>query len=82
MTKLLVPNQLDISLLLRDCITGGTLAQAQTHKAPPEAWSPLDRGVFCIDNESDGDGASWRMRPALIHIAENYGARTDAVAIA
>lgn len=82
MTSPLVTNQLEISLLARETFTDGTLAQAQQHKAPPMAWSPLGGGSLFIDNESDGDGAAWRVRPALMRMAENYGVRTDAVAIA
>jgi predicted oxidoreductase len=86
MTTPLVTNQLEISLLARDTFTDGTLAQAQQHKAPPMAWSPLGGGSLFIDNESDGEGnnkgSAWRVRPALMRIAENYGVRTDAVAIA
>ena len=82
MTTPLVTNQLEISLLARDTFTDGTLAQAQRLKAPPMAWSPLGGGSLFIDNESDGDGAAWRLRPALMRIAENYGVHTDAVAVA
>lgn len=78
----LVTNQLEMSLLARDALTDGTLAQAQQHKAPPMAWSPLGGGALFIDSESDGSGAAWRVRPALMRIAENYGVRSDAVAIA
>jgi predicted oxidoreductase len=78
----LVTNQLEISLLAREALTDGTLAQAQQVKAPPMAWSPLGGGNLFIDGENDGGGAAWRLRPALMRIAENYGVRTDAVAIA
>jgi predicted oxidoreductase len=82
MSTPLVTNQLEISLLARQALTDGTLAQAQQVKAPPMAWSPLGGGNLFIDGEDDGGGSAWRLRPALMRIAENYGVRTDAVAIA
>jgi predicted oxidoreductase len=82
MSTPLVTNQLEISLLARDTFTDGTLAQAQQHKTPPMAWSPLGGGNLFSDTEYDGGGAAFRLRPALMRIAENYGVRTDAVAIA
>jgi predicted oxidoreductase len=82
MSTPLVTNQLEISLLARQSLTDGTLAQAQQLKAPPMAWSPLAGGVLFIDGESDDDGAAWRLRPALHRIAIHYGVQIDAVAIA
>jgi predicted oxidoreductase len=77
MTTPLVTNQLEISLLARDTFTDGTLAQAQQHKAPPMAWSPLAGGTLFLD-----DDAANRLRPALHRIAVNYGVQIDAVAVA
>jgi predicted oxidoreductase len=77
----LVTNQLEISLLARQALTDGTLVQAQQLKAPPMAWSPLGGGALFIDDKNNGGGAAWRLRPALMRIAENYGVMTDAVAI-
>jgi predicted oxidoreductase len=82
MSTPLVTNQLEISLLARQAFTDGTLAQAQQLKAPPMAWSPLGGGNLFTDTEYDGNGAAWRLRPALMRIAENYGVGLDAVAIA
>jgi len=82
MSTPLVTNQLEISLLARGALTNGTLAQAQQVKASPMAWSPLGGGHLFTDTEYDGNGSAWRLRSALMRIAENYGVLTDAVAIA
>ena len=82
MTTPLVTNQVEVSLLARSRFTDGTLAQAQRLKAPPMAWSPLGGGQLFTDTEHDGGGSAWRLRPALMRLAENCGVGTDAVAIA
>jgi predicted oxidoreductase len=82
MTTPLVTNQIEISLLARDSLTDGTLAQAQQYQAPPMAWSPLGGGQLFTDGETDGGGSAWRLRPLLMQIAENFGVETDAVAVA
>ncbi len=73
----LVTNQLEISLLARQALTDGTLAQAQQLKAPPMAWSPLGGGAL-FNDQADAD----RVRPALHRLAIHYGVQIDAVAIA
>lgn len=78
----LVTNQVELSLLARDCFTDGTLAHAQQHKAPPIAWSPLGGGRLFSDAAADGGGSAWRLRPALARIAQASGVQMDAVAIA
>ncbi|MDI9334913.1 MAG: aldo/keto reductase [Cytophagales bacterium] len=73
----LVTNQLEISLLATQALSDGTLAQAQQHKAPPMAWSPLGGGALFSD-----DAVANRLRPALHRIAMQHGVMIDAVAVA
>ncbi len=73
----LVTNQIELSLLARDALTSGSLAQAQQAKAPPMAWSPLGGGDLFGDSAQ-----AVRLRPALQRIAAQYQVGIDAVAIA
>jgi 6-dehydroglucose reductase len=74
----ILTNQIEISLLQRECFTNGQIAQLQTRALPPMAWSPLAGGALF-----DGDHpAVTRLHQRLVEIATEHGVGTDAVALA
>jgi len=73
----LVTNQIEISLLERDCFVDGTLAHLQQQDIRPMAWSPLAGGRLFSE-----DAAALRLRPIMQGIAEAQNCALDHVAIA
>ncbi|MEZ5538134.1 MAG: aldo/keto reductase [Thiolinea sp.] len=73
----LVTNQIEMSLLARDCFLDGTLAQQQRLGCKPMAWSPLAGGRLFGEGED-----ALRIRPVLQRIADKHGCAPEHVAIA
>lgn len=73
----LVTHQMELSLLARDALTDGTLAQAQQLRAPPMAWSPLAGGKLFADTP-----ATAALRTQLQCLADAHSVGIEAVAVA
>ncbi len=77
MSHRLATNQVEMSLLERDCFVDGTLAQMQQHDIRPMAWSPLGGGRLFGD-----EPAAQRLKPVMQRIADENNCELDHVAIA
>ena len=73
----LVTNQIELSLMATAPLTNGQMAQAQQHRQPVMAWSPL------------GGGRLWSQEPAALRLsakikalAQAHGVDETAIAIA
>lgn len=73
----LVTNQVELSLLERDCFTDGTIAQLQQQDIRPMAWSPLGGGRLFGE-----EAAAQRLRPFMQGIADVQDCALDHVALA
>jgi len=73
----LLTNQIELSLQKLDCLTDGTLDQAQQLNARPMVWSPLGGGaIFSSDSPQPSLSAK------LDALAEQYNTSPDTIAYA
>ena len=76
LSRPLVTNQIEISLMALDPFTDGQLAFLQERGVPPMAWSPLAGGALL----SGPDGGA--LRTAMAGVARDRGVDLAAVAVA
>ena len=76
MSRPLVTNQIELSLMALDPFTNGELAFLQERGVPPMAWSPLAGGALVA---GPGEGA---LRAVMARVAEARGVDVAAVAVA
>ena len=76
MSRPLVTNQIELSLMALDPFTNGELAFLQERGVPPMAWSPLGGGALVA---APGEGA---LRAVMARVAEARGVDLAAVAVA
>jgi predicted oxidoreductase len=77
MTHRLVTNQIELSLMHTAPLTNGQMAQAQQHRQPVMAWSPLGGGRLWGQ-----EAAAQRLRPKLQALAAAHGVDENAIAVA
>ncbi len=70
----LVTNQVEISLMHRDCFIDGTLDQCMKHKIRPQAWSPVAGGSIFSQIE---DVNVQRIHQVAKPLCEKYGLALD-----
>ncbi|MDD1780190.1 aldo/keto reductase [Enterovibrio sp. ZSDZ35] len=73
----LVTNQIEMSLMARDCFSDGTLQFIQQYGVKPMAWSPLAGGELFGNSV-----VAERVKPLLHREAEKFGVGIDAIAVA
>ena len=76
MSRPLVTNQIELSLMAMDPFTDGQLAFLQERGVPPMAWSPLAGGALV---SGAGEGA---LRAVMARVAQEHGVDVAAVAVA
>jgi predicted oxidoreductase len=73
----LVTNQIELSLMHTEALTNGQMAQAQQHRQPVMAWSPLGGGRLWGQ-----EPAAQRLAPKLQALAQAHDVDATAIAIA
>ena len=76
MSRPLVTNQIELSLMATDPFTDGQLAFLQERGVPPMAWSPLAGGALV---SGAGEGA---LRAVMARVAQEHEVDVAAVAVA